>query len=271
MSFIQEQQIHIELGIKKTYVLIQFSDVHVATYGPHDDQKSIIKAKNQESVWQRQRLDFAHKFNERFDSERMFSSSECLSRLIDYANHQRPDAVLLTGDIIDYYSQANYDCLKQSIESLESPYLFSCGNHEYPSALFQDVCQGNCDLNYLEFDDFLVVSINNSARKIQPSQLFAFRKMLDHQKPIILAMHIPMMTEHNRDTFMKLESYYSMNDHDCDEVTRDFFQLVCSSDDIKAVLCGHTHGSITSLIAPNKWQYCCSSGLIGSVHKIIIQ
>ncbi|MDD5293619.1 MAG: metallophosphoesterase [Candidatus Izemoplasmatales bacterium] len=271
MSFIQEKLLHIDLGLEKRYVLIQFSDVHVVTYGDLDDKESIMKAKNQETIWLRQRLDFAHKFNEPYDSESLFSSTECLSRLIDYANHNHPDLVLLTGDIIDYYSQANYAFLTQSVKSLNSPYMFLCGNHEYPSMQFLDLCGGNCDINHIEFDEFMVVSVNNSTRKIQPSQLSDFRKLLDYKKPIILTMHVPMMTDYNCDTFMKLEAYYSMTDLDCDQVTRDFIQSVCSSDIVKAVLCGHTHGSITSLIAPNKPQYCCSSGLIGSVNKIIIQ
>jgi predicted MPP superfamily phosphohydrolase len=47
--------------------------------------------------------------------------------------------------------------------------------------------------------------------------------------------------------------------------------LVAESEKVKAVLCGHTHGAIFSFIAPGKPQYCCSSGLIGSVNKIIIK
>ncbi|MFA5290065.1 MAG: metallophosphoesterase [Candidatus Izemoplasmatales bacterium] len=271
MSFIQEKLLNIDLGLSKEHRLIQFSDVHVATYEQHDDHQSITKAINQEKLWLKQRLDFAHKFKENYDSELLLPSTECLAQLIEYANNNQPDLVLLTGDIIDYYSRANYAYLAKSIKRLNNPYLFLCGNHEYPSELFQDLCQGNCDLNYVEFDEFLVVSIHNSTRTIQPSQLSAFRQLLDYKKPIILTMHVPMMTEYNRDQFMKLDSYYSMNDRDCDEVTSNFIHLVCSSDEVKAVLCGHTHGSITSLIAPNKPQYCCSSGLIGSVNKIIIK
>jgi hypothetical protein len=177
----------------------------------------------------------------------------------------------LTGDIIDYYSRANYAYLIKSVNSLDDPYLFCCGNHEYPSALFQDLCQGNTDLNYVDFGEFMVVSINNPTRTITISQLRAFEKLLDLKKPIILAMHIPIMTKYNLAEFMKLDSYYSMKYNDCDEITRSFIDMVCSSSEVKAVLCGHTHGSISSLIAPDKPQYCCSSGLIGSVNKIIIK
>jgi len=272
MSFIQENILRIDLGLSREYIIIQFSDVHAVSYDKKlDDSEAIDKAINQERLWMKQRTDFAKKFIEVYDIESMLSSTECLNHLIEYANKNHPDLVTLTGDIIDYYSLTNYNYLEKSIRKLVSPYLFSCGNHEYPSELFQDICQGNCDFHYADLGEFLVVSINNSTRKIKPSQLKSLEKLLTYKKPLILTMHIPIMTEYNIADFLKLDSYYSMQYNDCDEVTHNFINLVSSSDEVKAILCGHTHGSITSLIAPNKTQYCCSSGLIGHVNKIIIK
>lgn len=271
MEFIQEKILTIDVGISREYVLIQFSDVHVSTYSQFDDNESKNKAISQEKIWLKQRLDFAHKFKERYDSEILLSSTECLSRLTEYANSNYPDLVLLTGDIIDYYSHANYAYLSKSITSLQYPYMFSCGNHEYPSDKFHDLCQGNCNFHYLDYNEFIVVSINNSTRMIDVSQLNGFKELLSLKKPIILAMHIPIVTTYNLEQFEKLDSYYSINYKDSDEITGSFIDLVCASAEVKAVLCGHTHGFIASLIAPNKPQYCCSSGLIGSVNKIIIK
>jgi UDP-2,3-diacylglucosamine pyrophosphatase LpxH len=56
-----------------------------------------------------------------------------------------------------------------------------------------------------------------------------------------------------------------------DTVTNKFIDLVSTTQEIKAILCGHIHGSILTMIAPDKPQYCCSSGLIGQVNKIIIR
>lgn len=272
MSFIQENTLFIDLGISREYTIIQFSDVHAVTYQKEtDNSEAIDQAIFQEKVWMKQRIDFAKKFKEKFEPESMLSSTECLDRLIDYSNKNHPDLVLLTGDIIDYYSLSNCDYLKRSIGRLESPYLFSCGNHESPSNRFQDICKGNCDFSCVDFGEFFVVSINNSNRKIKPSQIESFEILLKCKKPIILAMHIPMMTEYNLLEFMQLDSYYSMKYNDCDEISSQFIHLVSSCDEVKAVLCGHTHGSIVSLIAPNKPQYNCSSGLIGHVNKIIIK
>jgi 3',5'-cyclic AMP phosphodiesterase CpdA len=271
MGFIQERILNIALGVSKEYHLFQFSDVHVVTYRPTDSAESIEKAINQEKTWMTQRLDFARKFHEPFDSEHLLPSTECLGNLIDYANQNNPDLVLLTGDIVDYYSEANHDFLKQSLMKIKSPYLFSIGNHESPSIRFEDLCQGKSDFAAFDLGEFFVVSIDDSKRRISAFQREAFARLLTLNKPIIIACHVPMVTRHNEAVFPKFDSYFTMSYQDCDEITGDFIDLVCSSDQVKAVLCGHIHGAMASFIAPDKPQYCCSSGLIGSVNKIIIR
>jgi len=271
MSFIQEKIINITLGVSKEYQLIHFTDVHAIKYHPSDSTESIEKAIQQEKIWTALRLDFARKFSETFDAKYLLPSTECLINLIDHANRNHPDLVLMTGDIIDYYSDTNYAFMKQSFTELKAPYLFTCGNHESPSHNFHDLCQGNCDFNVIDLGEFFVVAIDNSTRRVNAFQRDAFAKLLTLKKPILMACHIPMMTVHNEADFLKLDDYYTMSYKDCDKVTGEFIDLVSSSDGVKAIFCGHVHGSITSLIAPNKPQYCCSSGLIGSVNKIIIR
>lgn len=139
MSFIQENIINVAIGVSKEYQLIQFSDVHVATYNPSDSTEIKEKAIIQEKTWMKQRVDFARKFNETIHQKHMIPSVECLSKLIDYSNENHPDLVLLSGDIVDYYSEANYVYLKQSLSRINSPYLFSCGNHEIRFLLFDEI------------------------------------------------------------------------------------------------------------------------------------
>jgi predicted MPP superfamily phosphohydrolase len=251
--------------------LVQFSDVHAVASHRRDDPETVQKAIRQERLWMKQRLDFATQFHETYDPEVLLSSVECLTQLIDYSNRNHPDLVLLTGDIIDYYSPSNHALLKGALDRLEVPYLFSCGNHESPAERFQEVCQGNCDFSQAEFADFRVVSLNDSDRSVRFSQLHALEKLLESNKPILLALHIPIMTEYNQTELEKLDSYYSIRFSDCDEITHHFIRLVSESSQIQAVFCGHTHGSMTTLIAPGKPQFCCSSGLIGHINRITIK
>lgn len=272
MNFIQEKQIEINLGLSGRYTLMQFNDVHLATFDrDKDDLGTINRAISQERIWMSQRIDFARKFNEHFASDTLLSSAECLERLIDYAIKNRPDLVIMAGDIVDYYSKSNWDFLVQAVSRLESPYLFSCGNHESPADFFKDLCQGNSYFQVADLGELLVVSVNNSVRKIGHSQLESFQKLLSQNMPLVLVMHVPMMTRYNKREFERLDAYFTMSYDDGDATTKEFMDLVAESEKVKAVLCGHTHGAIFSFIAPGKPQYCCSSGLIGSVNKIIIK
>ena len=272
MSFIQENIMRLNLGLSKEYTLIQFNDVHAVTYDKElDDPETIDRAINREKSWMKQRVDFANKFNEPYNPEFMLTSIDCLNQLIEYANETLPDLVVMTGDLIDFYSRSNHDLLAKAIGKLVSPYLFSCGNHESPSEYFQDICQGNCDFQYVDLIEFLVVSVNNSTRRINQFQLESLQALLAMKRPIILVMHVPIMTEYNLDEFKRLDSYYTMKYDDCHETTQNYIEQVSSVDEVKAILCGHTHGTINSYISPNKPQFCCSSGLIGFVNKYIIK
>lgn len=269
MGFIQEKIIHLRIGVSRAYELLQFSDVHVATFQASDSEEAKEKAVRQEALWRKQRVDFARKFGETYDSERLLSSTECLERLIDHANDRRPDAVLLTGDLIDYPSEANQAFLERSLRRIASPYLFSCGNHDSDSPLFPEPRKR--DFDSLDFGDFFLVSLDDSKRTFSRFQGEALEKLLTFRKPILLSMHVPLVTECNEAKFASLDSYYTVKYTDCDETTGRFLRLVQTSDEVKALFCGHTHGAIVSSIAPNKPQFCCSSGLIGSVNRILIE
>ena len=69
----------------------------------------------------------------------MIPSKECLNKLIEYINEEKPNAAILTGDIIDYYSESNYSLLKDSISKIRCPYIFTIGNHEAPVEKFEEI------------------------------------------------------------------------------------------------------------------------------------
>lgn len=271
MAFIQENNIILNLNLKRTYKIIHFSDVHVVTYNENDSKEDKDKAIHHEKAWIKVRQDFANYFKENYNQEHLIESTKCLDNLIEYSNKENPDIVLLTGDIIDYYSKANYNYLKYSLNKINSPYLFSCGNHETPSSLYKEITNNNNEINYYDFDEFIIVSIDDSKKIINEYQLNTLISLSKLNKPIILSMHIPIMTKHNELDMQKYDKYYIMAYNSSDETTTKFIKYVEENDNIKAIFCGHTHGSSVSYFANNKPQYCGSSGLIGFVNNITIK
>lgn len=271
MGFIQENNIELNLNLKRKYKLIHFSDVHVITHTNTDTKEDITKAINNENAWIRVRQDFASYFSEVCNSEHLIASTKCLDNLIDYTNLNNPDLLILTGDIIDYYSVSNYNYLKNSLNKVKCPYLFSCGNHETPSSLYKEITNNNNEINYIEFDEFIVVSIDDSKKVVNQYQFETLKKICLLNKPVIITCHIPMMSKHNELDMQKYDKYYIMGYDSNDQTTVSFIDFVVNNENIKAVFCGHTHGASISYLNKNKPQYCASSGLIGFVNNITIK
>lgn len=264
MGFIQENIITLDIGLNKEYCFIHFSDVHAII--PESDEGLKL-----EEAWYKVRVDFAHHFNEKCLEEHMIPSKECLEKLIQYSNNNEPDCVMMTGDIIDFYSDENFKYLKNSLLKLRCKYSFACGNHESPSYLYNDLCRGNTEINYIDFDEFILVSLDNSLKHFTVKQIEIIKDLLLRNRPIILAMHIPIITEYNKEEMSMFDSYFVIDYRVCDNVTLSFINMVVNSENIKAIFCGHVHGANVANFGLNKPQYCASSGLIGYVNKVLIK
>ena len=118
-------------------------------------------------------------------------------------------------------------------------------------------------------DDYVTKPFSPSVLMARINKLV--KKELEEDKPIIIVMHIPISTKYNENEMKKFDPYFVIYENDTDETTKEFINILVSNDNIKAILCGHTHGHLESYFAPNKLQCCASSGLIGLVNKIIIK
>mgnify|MGYP003413088927 CR=1 FL=1 len=90
-------------------------------------------------------------------------------------------------------------------------------------------------------------------------------------KPIIISFHIPIMTSLNEKEMEKFDKYYIIDHQNCDEITKKMIDLFIENKNIKAILCGHTHGYSTSMFALDKYQYGVSSAIIGNLYNITIK
>ncbi len=269
MAFIQENVIHIHLNLNTTYTLIHFSDVHAIHISIKDSSKEYQKALEHETSWLRVRKEFADYFNELCTEEHMIASCQCLKNLLYYTNQIQPDLLLMSGDIIDYNSSSNIQFLTKEVKKLTCPYIITYGNHENPD-IFKKITYNQDDFMVQNLKELKVIGIDNSKKVFTSNQIQKLKKELEENKPILLCMHIPLMTSLNQNEMKKYDTYYIIDHQNCDKVTKEFIDLVISHPLIKHIFCGHTHGQGLSEFAKNKNQYCASSGLIGYVNKIIL-
>ena len=107
--------------------------------------------------------------------------------------------------------------------------------------------------------DMTILGFDDSKRTITKAQIEILKNTLREGKPILIAMHIPIMTECGDD-------YYYLNYEGCPDENREFVNLIKeNADKVIAVTCGHLHYSSVAELCPGVTQYVSSQGLTGSL------
>ena len=270
MDFYTINNIKLDIGLDRTYRIIQISDSHAISLDENQKLDKLNQANNNENAWYRQKIDFANYFHERYDEKHHHIPSVlCLEKLIEYINTNRPEIAILTGDIIDYYSKANYEILKKMLEKIEVPFIFTCGNHEAPASKFSELSIDN-DVSFqcVDIDNLRFIGLDDSSKKISYSQLKRLKEKAEDGKKCIICMHIPILTKDNEKLMEKYDPYFVIDYRNCDEPSKEFIDYVCKNDNITTILCGHAHGYSTNTFYNNKKKIICSSGIIGFINDI---
>lgn len=126
-----------------------------------------------------------------------------------YANKEEMDAVLFGGDIIDFPSIPNIEYFENQVSTLKVPYLYTLGNHDwtYPwdymtesgkatyIPMLETFTTDNSAIHTMEFDEFIIVALDNSTTQFNPDCLEEFKDILKGNKPVIVMFHVPVLTQ----------------------------------------------------------------------------
>ena len=234
-------------GITGDYDLLFLTDTHIII--PEENASDEIK-------------DYSAERYSHFTGESGIIASDQFIAWIDYANEKQLDGVLMGGDIIDSPSSSNIEYLDSCLKKLEIPYIYTMGNHDwtYPWEYMTEkgtdeylprlapYMEENTAIHTKEFQEFIVVAIDNSSNQINPAALEEYKKILALNKPVILLMHVPLYTE----TLLAKASeiwpgsvvlgggihggFYP------NEVSTEFIQLTTAKDSpVAAIIAGHVH------------------------------
>ncbi len=125
--------------------------------------------------------------------------------LLRFFASEPPDAVVFTGDIAGYPTQANIRALEAFLAKCP-PYLFVYGNHERVftiddltrermrrfDALYAFAMKGDPELQVVEMNGVRLVGIDDSDNQITPSQLGKMRTLFAEDTPCLLFLHVPV-------------------------------------------------------------------------------
>ncbi|MBQ8407273.1 MAG: metallophosphoesterase [Clostridia bacterium] len=257
-------------GVKRKTVY-HFSDVHLNLTDELSSEEERQKVSTNASFWHEGRKSFAKAFGEPYDDELLIEADEHLESLLNKAREDG-DALIMTGDIFDYVNEAHVRLFEKKFSNFPIPYVFACGNHEQAELIPDDCYMSRIKspVQILDLDDLKIIAFDNSNGAVTREQINALKEQLSQQKPLIIAMHIPIQSENN-DILKTREEYYRLNNPDCPAENLEFIELIyANTHKIPAVLAGHLHFLNVCELKPNLTQYVSSQGLLGNINRYVI-
>ena len=276
-KFIRPEHVEIKAkGVKGSYRFLHISDVHVAVAS--DDASDADKA-------------LAEKQSKRW-SLGEFTSTESFEEMLKYVRHVHPDALLIAGDAVDYFGDANADLMKDRLRTLKDEginTLYAFGNHEGASYrenipdyrayyyLYTDVMGDDPSFQIMDLGDLILVAVEDSTRDITESQLEKMqavcRMAKEREVSIILLMHVPVFCDEIAPRVLKIwgPSFMIGSLAEDSPVVHKFCDLVKAEDSpIAAVLAGHIHFSQKGFVSPGRMQYVSAPAFEGFVYDITV-
>ena len=261
--------------IKNKYQFTYISDLHLSIIDQTEKDEQIKKSLEERNI------SFAELNVNKISSEKIFPE------IIKYSNNKNVDALLLGGDIIDSPSNSNLEFLRYNLKNYKKDYLYTLGNHDWSFAWdyhtdaarekfypkfseFMDDVQ----VSYLEYEDLIIVAINNSDNQINEEATEKIKKILEKQKPTIVMMHVPLSTQYIADEAMKIRNRISViGEHGIQptETTQKAIDLILSEKyKVFHIISGHVHFYITDEINKRIIQDVSAPAYEGAINLIRI-
>lgn len=130
---------------------------------------------------------------------------DTFSVLIDKTVSAPGETVVLGGDIIDSAMYASIDFVKAQLDKLDGNYIYFMGNHdfEYGSEYFSGKAyseylprladiHGNKPYQIKDMGEYIIFAADDCDSQIDAECLGAFREVITENKPVVLALHVPI-------------------------------------------------------------------------------
>ncbi len=252
-------------GLQREVTVLQMSDLHVAVADETSSESYRRHVAEQKQAWEPIRIDFARRYGDDYAEEHLLPPEEGMDHFVRLVNQKRPDAFLMTGDMMNAYSEENLRFLQAAFQRLEVPWMWVCGNHESGhEAAYAPLMQGGRLAQTLSIGNFRLIGLDNSRKTVSSAQAEAALAEAAGCVPV-LVMHIPVMTDCNRKDVSCFDSYFLLGGGETDAESAAFLSdLQRDENPFAAILCGHVHGHHVSFYRPGHPQICTSSAMVGA-------
>lgn len=264
-------------GLTRDYTFFHLTDLHMGELTPEEAAE----------MSQERRSYAEHRFE--FFAREGQGAAALWKDYMNRAKAEGADLLLLTGDIIDFPSDANVKALKEGVKSSGIPTLFVVGNHDWSFAddyhtphatelhhpKFTEICYGDPYIAWVEYEDLMVCAVDDSRDRVSETTVDKFLTLCEKGKPIILMMHVPLHVDsmeadtracwQGRNLTMGGAGFYG----DDPNVKR-FYEAVALDPNtpVKLVVTGHLHFHHEDLLPNGVPQIVTDKGYTGGCRVI---
>ncbi len=253
------KKIRLDLGLEKSLRVIHITDSHLSYADEQDTEFTHTQAVKRRDCF---RADSnATEYGDDYAAEQ-------LRRGVAYAADA--DLLVLTGDVIDFYSHANLVLAQEILK--DANYLCTAGNHEFAYRVGEPDLETTKLERLPEVQKYFKTDLRFASRQIggvnfvavddcydnfAEFQIALLEQELEKGLPILLFLHSPLPT--------------APLGGDAVEATRNMNELINRrSDLIKAVFAGHWHGDGIYLLPGGRVQYVQAGGFRDALGEIEI-
>ena len=258
-------------GLERDYIFYHISDCHLAYALPEEGPEAAQKAEEETKAW----------------SYTGLLPKEAFDQALKMVEEDGADGLFLCGDVADYLSEGTLTAVRKALGSTKTPKFYVCGNHErsgveppdsrdfYPA--YADLMDGTPGFWMRDFGVFVVVGMDDGDKMMRPEQLEQLEQQFAKQKPILLLIHIPILTEAIMDPVKQKwgengPDYFLLGQENDTEYSRRFCRMLADpAAPIKAVFAGHIHLEHAGEIIPGRMQYTSGPVFEGKIRKYIFK
>lgn len=258
-------------GIRKK-IIYQFSDTHLCLADDLSSEEESRYAAERSAKWLSIREGFARSHDQLYTEEQLLDAGTHYKNLLGHAVSDG-DAVVMCGDVFECLSGANLRFYEEQMKNVTVPAMAVCGNHEPVDEIPDGYLFSSTKkpVQTIELDDMIIIGFENSRREVTKEQNECLLDLFKAGKPVIIAMHVPVMTEENAPLLKESGEYFQLNYDGASETTLEFIDILKQhSEQIIAVFAGHLHYPNVSEIAPGLTQYVSTQGILGNINRFEI-
>jgi len=259
-------------GLSREYTFFHTSDCHIAYASPDENTEAHERAAKQTAAW----------------SYSGVSPCEAMADMLQTMDGSHADGLFLCGDIADYCSSGTLGKVRELLSSASTELFYVCGNHERACCsdeeketrgfyrFYSDLMCHSPAIWVRDFEEFMIVGIDNGDKNIRQEQLEALKKLFALKKPILVLLHIPIISEAILPPVQNKwgeqgGTYFLLGQPDDPVLSRQFCKIIKDPlSPIAAVFAGHIHLFHSGELSPGRMQYTSAPCFEGVIRKYVI-